>query len=65
MADAVNNEFDRWVAGSPDVKANDQEAFTQALSESMSYVQGLQSDAAAFQQDGEGNVGSVNETVVD
>lgn len=57
-------DFDRWREGSRDVKADDLAAFTQALNEGMSYADGLQRDAAAF-QDGEGNVGSVNETVVD
>lgn len=57
--------FDRWREGSPDVKAEDLAAFTAALSEGTSYANGLQSDAASFMTDGEGNVGSVTETVVD
>lgn len=58
-------KFDRWVEGSPDVLNDAEAAFTEALNEGTSYASSLQSDAAAFQSNGEGNVGSVTETVVD
>lgn len=56
MGDAINNEFDRWVEGSPNVVGDDLRAFSEALATGQAHTDARQSQAASFQIDGEGDI---------